>query len=169
MDKKKNKEINLFSLILKDESSGLNVEGNNDIYWILKGVDSPIKSNKDEPELLIYVKFKGQVNLTKILIDSKAKEDDNKPDIVKLFANSSNMDFSFAESCPGTEDIKLEGKFNTKISLNLPKFRKISELVLFFNREEAEYIQLDSIQFYGTVADELFNVGDMKKRKEGKA
>ena len=34
MDKKKNKEINLFPLILKDESSGLNVEGDNDIYWI---------------------------------------------------------------------------------------------------------------------------------------
>ena len=103
--------------------------------------------------------------MTKILIDSKAKEENNKPDIVKLFANSSNMDFSFAESSPGTEAIKLEDKFNTKISLNLPKFRKISELVLYFNREEAEYIQLDSIQFYGTIADELFNVGDMKKRK----
>ena len=35
------------------------------------------------------------------------------------------MEFSFAESSPGTEAIKLEGKFNTKISLNLPKFRKM--------------------------------------------
>ena len=166
--KNKNKEINLFSLILKDESTGLNIEGNNDISGILKGVESPIKSNKGEPEILIYVKFSHLVNMTKILIDSKPKEEENKPDILKLFSNSSNMDFSDAETNSPTEVVKLEGKFNTKISLNAAKFRKLSELVLYFTKEESEFIQLDSIQFYGTLGDELLNFGELKKKGKNK-
>ena len=162
--KNKNKEINLFSLILKDESSGLNIEGNNDISGVLKGVESPIKSNKGEPEILIYVKFSHLVNMTKILIDSKPKEEENKPEILKLFSNSSNMDFSDASTNSATETVKLEGKFNTKISLNAPKFRKLSELILYFTKEETEFIQLDSIQFYGTIGDELLNFGELKKK-----
>ena len=167
MNKNKQKEVNLFSLILKDKSSGLNIEGVNDISEVLKGLDS-IKSNKDEPEILIYIKFDGLVNITKILVDSKAPQEVNKPETLKLFSNSSNMDFSDAESLPATETVKLEGKYGTKISLNQPKFRKISELILYFNREDAEYIQLDSIQFYGMVGEELFNVGELKKKEKKK-
>ena len=162
--KNKNKEINLFSLILKDESSGLNIEGNNDISGILKGVESPIKSNKSEPELLIYIKFSHLVNITKILIDSKPNEEENKPEILKLFSNSSNMDFSDAANNTPTEAVKLEGKFNTKISLNAPKFRKLSELILYFTKEDSEFIQIDSIQFYGKLGDELLNFGELKKK-----
>ena len=102
--------------------------------------------------------------MTKILIDSKPKEEENKPEILKLFSNSSNMDFSDAETNSATETVKLEGKFNTKISLNAPKFRKLSELVLYFTKEDTEFIQLDSIQFYGTIGDELLNFGELKKK-----
>ena len=158
MNKKKNKEVNLFSLILQDESSGLNIDGDNNISGILKGNES-IKSNNDEPELLLYVKFSSQVNLTKILIESKSKEEENKPEILKLFANSSNMDFSDAASNSATEAIKLEGKFGSKLSLNMAKFRKLSELVLYFVKE-------DSIQFYGTLGEGMFNIGELKKQEK---
>ena len=40
--------------------------------------------------------------------------------------------------------------------------------MIYFNREEAEYIQLNSIQFYGTPGEELFNVNKLRKQKEGK-
>ena len=161
------KEVNLLSLIITEESTGLNIKGDNNISGILQGNDSII-SNKDEPELIIYLKFNGLVNITKILIDSKPVNLDNTPDILKIFANSSNLDFADAASNSATETIKLEGKFGNKLGLNIPKFRKISELVLYFNREEAEYLQLNSIQFYGTPGEELFNVNKLRKQKGGK-
>ena len=161
------KEVNLLSLIKEEESTGLNIEGKNEIKGILQGIEY-IKSNISEPEILIYIKFTGLVNITKILIDSKPLNIDNTPEILKIFANSSNTDFSDAATNAATEIIKLEGKMRSKIGLNISKFRKISELVLYFVREDAEFIQLNSIQFYGTPGDELFNVEQMKKQKENK-
>ena len=161
------KEVNLLSLIKEEESTGLNIEGKNEIKGILQGIEY-IKSNISEPEILIYIKFTGLVNITKILIDSKPLNIDNTPEILKIFANSSNTDFSDAATNAATEIIKLEGKMGSKIGLNISKFRKISELVLYFVREDTEFIQLNSIQFYGTPGDELFNVEQMKKQKENK-
>ena len=167
MEQFKKKEANLVSLILKEESSGLNIEGDNDISGILKGNES-IKSNKDEPELLLYIKFKDNVNITKILIDSKAENEDNKPEILKIFCNSSNLDFSDAATNNATELIKLEGKFNTKISINASKFRRITQLTLYFTRENSDFIQLDSLQFYGRPGEGLINIGQLKKLEEKK-
>ena len=160
------KEVNLLSLILEKESTGLNIKGDNDIYGILQGNEF-IQSNIGEPEIIIYIKFTGVVNITKILIDSKPENLENIPDKLKIFANSSNTDFSDVASNTPTELVNLEGKLGNKIGLNISKFRKISELVLYFTREDAEYIQLNSIQFYGTPGEELFNVDKMKKQKKG--
>ena len=157
------KEVNLFTLIVKSESSGLNIEGNNDISGLF-GPDCPIKSNKDEPELLLYIKFANQVNLTKITVESKTNEE-NTPEILKLFANSNNMDFSDAVSNPATQAVRLEGKFGTKISLNVPKFRKLNDLIMYFTREDAEFIQINSLQFYGTVGERMMNFTELKKMK----
>ena len=161
------KEVNLQSLILENESTGLNIKGDNSISGILQG-NEYIESNIGEPEIIIYIKFTGLVNITKILIDSKPQNMDNTPDILKIFANSSNTDFSDAVTNTPTEKVKLEGKLGNKIGLNVSKFRKISELVLYFTREDSEYIQLNSIQFYGTPGEVLFNIDKMKKQKEGK-
>ena len=161
------KEVNLQSLILENESTALNIKGKNDINGILQG-NEYIQSNEGEPEIIIYIKFTGVVNITKILIDSKPENIDNTPDILKIFANSSNTDFSDAVENIPTELVKLEGKFGSKIGLNISKFRKISELVLYFTKEDAEFIQLNSMQFYGTPGEELFNIDKMKKQKEGK-
>ena len=161
------KEVNLLSLIQEDQSTSLNINGNNDISGILQGNEF-IQSNTNEPEILIYLKFNGLVNITKMLIDSKPENLDNTPDILKIFANSSNLDFADAAANSATETIKLGGKFGNKIGLNIPKFRKISELVLYFTREDAEFIQLNSIQLYGAPGDELFNISKMKNEKEKK-
>ena len=66
-----------------------------------------------------------------------------------------------------TELVKLEGKFNTKISINAAKFRRIFDLTLYFTRENSDFIQLDSIQFYGRPGEGIMNIGELKK-KEGK-
>ena len=161
------KEVNLQSLILENESTALNIKGKNDINGILQG-NEYIQSNEGEPEIIIYIKFTGVVNITKILIDSKPENLDNTPNILKIFANSSNTDFSDAVENVPTEMVKLEGKLGSKIGLNISKFRKISELVLYFTKEDAEFIQLNSMQFYGTPGEELFNIDKMKKQKEGK-
>ena len=161
------KEVNLQSLILENESTALNIKGKNDIHGILQG-NEYIQSNEGEPEIILYIKFTGVVNITKILIDSKPENIDNTPNILKIFANSSNTDFSDAVENIPTELVKLEGKFGSKIGLNISKFRKISELILYFTKEDAELIQLNSMQFYGTPGEELFNIDKMKKQKEGK-
>ena len=161
------KEVNLLSLILENESTALNIKGKNDIYGILQGNEF-IQSNNGEPEIIIYIKFTGMVNITKILIDSKPENIDNIPDKLKIFANSSNTDFSDVASNTPTELVNLEGKLGNKIGLNISKFRKVSELVLYFNKEDADFIQLNSIQFYGTPGEGLFNIDKMKKQKEGK-
>ena len=161
------KEVNLQSLILENESTALNIKGKNDINGILQG-NEYIQSNEGDPEILIYIKFAGIVNITKILIDSKPDNINNAPNILKIFANSSNTDFSDAVENIPTEMVKLEGKLGTKIGLIISKLRKISELILYFTKEDAEFIQLNSIQFYGTPGEELFNIDKMKKHKAGK-
>ena len=161
------KEVNLYSLISENGFTGLNIKGNNDISGILKGTESII-SNDGEPEILIYIKFTGFVNITKILVDSKPQNIDNTPDILKIFTNSSNIDFSDAAENNATEKIKLEGKFGNKIGLSISKFRKVSELVLYFTREDADFIQLNSIQFYGTPGEGLINFTEMKKENNRK-
>ena len=130
------KEVNLQSLILENESTALNIKGKNDINGILQG-NEYIQSTEGEPEIIIYIKFTGVVNITKILIDSKPENLDNTPNILKIFANSSNTDFSDAVENIPTEMVKLEGKLGSKIGLNISKFRKISELVLYFTKEDA--------------------------------
>ena len=161
------KEVNLLSLIQEEQSTGLNIQGNKDISGILQGIEF-IQSNIGEPEIIIYLKFTGLVNINKILIDSKPENLDNTPDILKIFTNTSNTDFSDAASNTATETIKLEGKLGSKINLNVNKFRKISELVLYFVKEDAEFIQLNSIQLYGVPGDELLNIGKIKKEYEKK-
>ena len=161
------KEVNLLSLIIEEESTGLNIKGKNNISGILQG-NEYIESNIGEPEIIIYIKFTGLVNITKILIDSKPQSIENTPSLLKIFANSSNTDFSDAASNTPTELVNLKEKLGNKIGLNIAKFRKISELVLYFSREDAEFIQLNSIQFYGTPGEGLFNIDKMKKQKEGK-
>ena len=114
------KEVNLLSLIQEEQSTGLNIQGNKDISGILQGIEF-IQSNIGEPEIIIYLKFTGLVNINKILIDSKPENLDNTPDILKIFTNTSNTDFSDAASNTATETIKLEGKLGSKINLNVNK------------------------------------------------
>ena len=59
------------------------------------------------------------------------------------------FDFSDAVENIPTEMVKLEGKLGTKIGLNISKLRKISELILYFTKEDAEFIQLNSFNFMG--------------------
>ena len=101
------KEVNLLSLIIEEESTGLNIKGKNNISGILQG-NEYIESNIGEPEIIIYIKFTGLVNITKILIDSKPQSIENTPSLLKIFANSSNTDFSDAASKTGNKKTRFK-------------------------------------------------------------
>ena len=50
-----------------------------------------------------------------------------------------------------------------KISVKIPKFKNISELCLFFVNEDANYIKINSIRFYGSLGEVNIDFGEMKK------
>ena len=156
----KNQEITKF--VSYSECSGLNIEGDGNVSGLF-GNGVPVKSNEGDPEIIINVKFKVKVNITHILIES-SMDKNSAPEKVKIFTNSSNLDFADAEENPATETIKLNDEnLGKKISVKIPKFKNVSELCLFFINEELDYIKINSIRFYGSLGEVNIDFGEMKK------
>ena len=156
----KNQEITKF--VSNSECSGLNLEGDGEVSGLF-GNGVPVKSNSGDPEIIINVKFKVKVNITHILIES-SMDKNSAPEKVKIFTNSSNLDFADAEENPATETINLsEENLGKKISVKIPKFKNVSELCLFFINEEADYIKINGIRFYGSLGEVNIDFGEMKK------
>lgn len=148
-----------------NECSGLNIQGDNGVTSVFGG-GSPIECQSGDPEMIIVVKFREKVSLTQILIESGMNEEKH-PAVLKLFANIDDLDFADAEALPPTETIKLEGNFGKNIKLNVPRFRNVSELCLFFQNEEAEQIQVNNIRFLGSKGSGKVDFGEMKKNPAG--
>ena len=156
----KNQEITKF--ISYSECSGLNLEGDGNVSGLF-GNGVPAKSNTGDPEMIINVKFRAKVNITHVLFEASSLDKSSAPEKVKIFTNTTDLDFSDAEENPATETINLNDNFGKKLSVKIPKFRNVSELSLFFTNEEAEYIQINSIRFYGSLGEVNIDFGEMKK------
>lgn len=117
--------IDLNMSISKNECSGLNITGGNDVSGVFFG--TPIECNEGDGEMIFIIKFREKVCLNQILFES-GMDKSKYPDYVKIYANTSDLDFGDAENIPPTEMIKLIGNFGKKIKINVPKYRNISEL-----------------------------------------
>ena len=122
----------LFGQIQFNQCSALNVEGNSNTLNI-KGLftgSSYIKSNIDDPELIIFIKFMEKVSLTGIKLES-GMERDNHPQTVKLYSNNNNLDFADVESLAPSETISInDNNYGTLFNLKLAKFKNIDELAV---------------------------------------
>lgn len=115
------------SYISSNECTALNVEGYESVKEVF-GSGGTIKSNKGDPELIIYVKFKEKVNISGILIES-SMDTEKRPAIVKIYANKTSLDFADVETEPATEVININSSnIGKSIGLKIAKFRNISTL-----------------------------------------
>lgn len=114
------------------------------------GFGGSIKSNKDDPEIIVVVTFKEKVSLTGLLIESY--NDGNQPNTVQLFPNKTSISFSDIGVVPSTETFKnyTSGK---QYPLKIAKYRNIDTLVLYIANESGSIVEVNNITLYGTSAE----------------
>ena len=86
-----NSSKSLNSQISFNHCTGLNIAGTESIKEAF-GFGGSIISNKGDPEVIIFIKFKDNVNLSGILIES-SMDDSKVPTTMSLFANKESLDF----------------------------------------------------------------------------
>ena len=157
----KREDVFLNSLVAKNESGGLNIEGNSDISAVFDRNDTSIKSNAGDATLITSIKFREQVNIVYIQINGVSSE--TNPSLIKCYVNKSDIDFSDVNDIPPTQQFDLTKEMNKKIKVNIPKWKGVSELTLYFENEEADHLEIRIIEFYGSPGNSNVNIGELKK------
>lgn len=156
--------ICLNHLIAKNECGGLNIDGSGDISSVFDKNDIPIKSNDGDATLIASIKFKDKVNILKIQINGVSPE--TNPSFVKCYVNKLEIDFSDVNDIPSTQKFDLTKEINKQIKVNIPKWKSVSELTLYFENEEADHLEIKSIEFYGSAGSHNVNIGELKKSED---
>ena len=157
----KREDVFLNSLVAKNESGGLNIEGDSDISAVFDRNDTSIKSNAGDATLITSIKFREQVNIVYIQINGVSSE--TNPSLIKCYVNKSDIDFSDVNDIPPTQQFDLTKKKKKKIKVNIPKWKGVSELTLYFENEEADHLEIRIIEFYGSPGNSNVNIGELKK------
>ena len=157
----KREDVFLNSLVAKNESGGLNIEGDSDISAVFDRNDTSIKSNAGDATLITSIKFREQVNIVYIQINGVSSE--TNPSLIKCYVNKSDIDFSDVNDIPPTQQFDLTKEMNKKIKVNIPKWKGVSELTLYFENEEADHLEIRIIEFYGSPGNSNVNIGELKK------
>jgi thioredoxin 1 len=157
----KREDVFLNSLVAKNESGGLNIEGDSDISAVFDRNDTSIKSNAGDATLITSIKFREQVNIVYIQINGVSSE--TNPSLIKCYVNKSDIDFSDVNDIPPTQQFDLTKEMNKKIKVNIPKWKGVSELTLYFENEEADHLEIRLIEFYGSPGNSNVNIGELKK------
>ncbi|KAL3894262.1 MAG: hypothetical protein SGARI_007799, partial [Bacillariaceae sp.] len=122
--------------------------------------DPFLRSQEDDPELLLYIPFTEAVTVLSISIRSvpPANSDDNipaaPPRTVKLFANRDDLDFDTArELQPDAQIFSLPPEHFVEGTLDYPirpagRFQNISSLTLFFTDNHERDDEVSTIMTY---------------------
>ena len=156
--------ICLNKLIATNECGGLNIEGDSDISPLFKKSDKIIKSNSGDATMITSIKFKDKVHITSIEIDGVSEE--TNPKLMKCYINKIEIDFSDVNDIPSTQQFDLTKDMNKQIKVNIPKWKNVSELTIYFENEEADHLEIKKITFYGNPGSQNINIGDMKKSED---
>ena len=159
--KSKSGYIDLNNYIEKNKCTGLNVDGDSNVGGLFGG-GVPVKSFEDDPELIINVFFNEKVNISHFLFEIGMNKKD-VPELVKIFCNSGNIDFSDAEDLKGTEEINLENNFGKEIPVKIAKFTNVDNISFFFKSDTANFIQINNIKIFGCPKGGNINFSEMKK------
>lgn len=154
------KLMNLTNLVSKNECSGLNIEGGSSIEGVFTG--SPVKCIPGDGEMIFIIKFREKVSITHMMIEGGMDKSLN-PEYVKVYANTSELDFSDVEDVTPTENINLSECIGKQVKVNVPKFRNVSDLCLYFKSEESDTIQVNEVKFYGTCCTKNVDFAELKK------
>ena len=160
----KNESVYLNNLIAKNESGGLNLEGDADISAVFDKNDICIKSNPGDATLITSIKFHDKVNIVYIQINGVSAE--TNPSLIKCYVNKSEIDFSDVNDIPSTQQFDLTKEINKKIKVNIPKWKGVSELTFYFENEEADHLEIKGIEFYGSPGNQNVNIGELKKNED---
>jgi thioredoxin 1 len=156
--------LNLNSLISTNECGGLNIDGDAGISNIFNNSNNTVKSNSGDATMITSIKFKDKVNIVYIKVDGVSEE--TNPTIMKCYVNKLDIDFSDVSDVPSTQKFDLKKEINKKIKVNIPKWKNVSELTLYFENEEADYLNIKQIQFFGSSGSHNINIGEMKKSED---
>ena len=154
----------LNGLVAKNESGGLNIEGEADISSLFDKNEISIKSNSGDATLITYIKFKERANILNLQINGVSKE--TNPSLVKCYINRIDIDFSDVNDIKPTQQFDLTKEINKQMKVNIPKWKGVSEVTLYFENEEADYLEIKSIQFFGSPGNHNVNIGELKKTED---
>eukprot|EP01083_Nonionella_stella_P032850 89906_1 len=164
--------IDLVNCIAKNHCTVLNSANSAQLQLILDPPSAHMRLISDEEvdeQLLIFVKFSQLVNIRKFVLRANSAGEDeafSAPKIVKLFVNSSHIDFNDAGDLPATQDLDLMAKEieGNQIALNFLKFQSVDSLVIFIesNQDDSDVTFINHLQFLGSVIDD-FNMSNLKK------
>lgn len=151
-------------LISTNECGGLNIEGDAGISNIFNNSNNTVKSNSGDATMITSIKFKDKVNIVSIQVTGVSEE--TNPTIMKCYVNKLDIDFSDVSDVPSTQQFDLKKEINKQIKVNIPKWKNVSELTLYFENEEADYLNIKQIQFFGSAGSQNINIGEMKKSED---
>jgi thioredoxin 1 len=151
-------------LISTNECGGLNIDGDAGISNIFNNSNNTVKSNSGDATMITSIKFKDKVNIVYIQVNGVSEE--TNPIIMKCYVNKLDIDFSDVSDVPSTQKFDLKKEINKKIKVNVPKWKNVSELTLYFENEEADYLNIKQIQFFGSAGSHNINIGEMKKSED---
>ena len=154
----------LNSLVAKNECGGLNIEGDSDISPIFDNSNITIKSNCGDATMIISIKFINKINITAIEINGVSEE--TNPKLLKCYVNKIEIDFSDVTDIPSTQQFDLSNDINKQVKVNVPRWKNVSELTMYFENEEADQLDIKQIKFIGTSGDQNINIGEMKKSED---
>ena len=163
MDSKKQQQ-NLNNFVAKKECGGLNIEGDADISPLFDNNDITIKSNTGDATLIASIRFFDKVNIMSIQINGVTPG--TNPSIMKCYVNKLDIDFSDVNDMPPTQQFDLNKEINKQMKVNIPKWKGVSEVTLYFENEEADYLEIKSIQFFGSPGNHNVNIGELKKTED---
>lgn len=148
----------------------LNEDASNPAVNILDRSDSYLASLDDE-QLLITLRFRQPVKISGLRL--QGVEEGSAPAVVRLFANSLDMDFGDAEDKASTQDFTLTAKQcnigaakDEILAVKYVKFQCVTSLTLFVasNLGEEDVTKLRGLQIFGN-AGEKSNIADWKPCK----
>jgi hypothetical protein len=125
-----NNETDLSSFISFSECEGLNLEGDGQIKGVF-GFGEPIKTNKDDPETLLNIKFKELVNISGILIEGGMNKEMN-PSTMKVYSNQTALNISDVETLNPIEKFSMANLMGKIVPLKIAKFKNINTLHVRF-------------------------------------
>ena len=155
-------DLNYF--ISVNECGGLNIDGDAGISNIFKDSNNTVKSNSGDATMIAAIKFKDKVNIAYIQVNGVSEE--TNPTIMKCYVNKLDIDFSDVSDVPSTQQFDLKKEINKQIKVNVPKWKNVSELTIYFENEEADYLDIKQIQFFGSAGSQNINIGEMKKSED---